>query len=141
MSGSDETTWGPNLYAYLERWWARQGTNANAWSYTHGIQGPTVSRWQSGTAPSLQAMRQVADALGVPLVDVLVAAGVIDKRELSRETVELSPCTVDAALVSDPSLTDLQRRTLSDMLSALREVETGRTSEARGRQRSQRRAR
>jgi hypothetical protein len=138
---SQAETWGPNLHAYLEKWWQRLGTNSNAWSYANGIQGPTVSRWKSGTVPSLQAMLTVANALGVSMFDVLVAAGVVDKRELGREVVEPGPCTVDAALKTDPSLTELQRRTLTEMLAAIREVESGETGEVRGRAQSRQRQR
>ena len=121
--------WGPNLYAYLERYWRANGTNANAWTDAHpGIQGPTVSRWRTGTVPSLQAMRAVADALAVSMCDVLTAAGVIDAKEHGRKPVEPAEPNIDAAIANDPTLTDLERRTLRDILDAIRAVESGRSS-------------
>ena len=129
-----ESEWGPNLYRYLERHWRAQGTNANAWTYAHpGVQGPTVSRWQRGTIPSLPAMRAVADALEVPMADVLVAAGVMDKRELGREPATPPEPDIDAAIAGDPTLSDLARRTLRDILAGIRSVERGDTERSRGR--------
>ena len=79
-------------------------------------------------------MRSVADALGVPAIDVLIAAGVVDPAEAKRKPVAPpADVSVDAAIENDTSLTDLQRRTLRDILRSLREVEGGRSSRARGR--------
>lgn len=126
--------WGPNLYAYLERHWRAAGTNANAWTDKNpGIQGPTVSRWRTGTAPSLLNMRAVADALGVPMVEVLAAAGVIDPKETGRKVDLPADPNIDAAIANDPSLSELQRRTLRDMLAAMRRVESGEVERVRGR--------
>lgn len=126
--------WGPNLYAYLERYWRALGTNANAWANEHpAIQGPTVSRWRTGTEPSLHAFLAVADALGVPRVDVLAAVGVIDKREIGREAAAPPEPDIDAAIASDPSLSPFARDTLRGILAHLRAVESGESEHARGR--------
>lgn len=126
--------YGPRLHAYLEQHWHAEGTNANAWVNQHpAIQGPTVSRWKTGSVPSLANMRAVADALGVPMIDVLIAAGVLDGDELNREPVAPATPSVDVAIEVDPNLTDLQRRTLRDILASLRAVEAGQTERKRGR--------
>lgn len=127
MSNDDGSSYGPNLYAYLESYWRAHGTNQNAWCDAHpGIQAPTVSRWRTGTEPRLAAFRAVADALGYPVLDVLVAAGVITEAEAGGHTatVATSP-TVDVALKVDQSLTSAQRGILRDMLSAMRDVSAG----------------
>lgn len=136
MSTVSPDDYGPRLYAYLETHWRAQGTNANAWVNQHpGIQGPTVSRWRNGSVPSLANMRAVADALGVSMLDVLTAAGVVDERDAKRAPATPAPPSIDAAIAGDPNLTDLQRRTLGDILASLREVEGGRATRRRGRTR------
>lgn len=132
MSNTDPAEYGPRLYSYLERHWHALGTNANAWAGQHpAIQGPTVSRWKAGSIPSLPAMRAVADALGVTMLDVLVASGVVDPKDAKRELREPPPPSIDAAIAKDPELTDLQRRTLGDILESLRAVEGGQASRRR----------
>lgn len=135
MTTADPAEWGPRLYEYLERHWKALGTNANAWTDANpGIQGPTVSRWRTGTVPSLQAMRAVADALGVPMVDVMIAAGVIDRSELDREPAAAPPePDIDAAIAGDRRLSPLARNTLRDILASIRKVEAGEAESARGR--------
>jgi hypothetical protein len=81
-------------------------------------------------------MRAVADALGVSMLDVLVAAGVVDPKDAKREATVPPPPSIDAAIANDPALTDLQRRTLRDILDALRKVETGDAKRVRARTRT-----
>lgn len=124
---TDSREWGPRLYAYLEDYWREQGTNANAWTAQHpGVQGPTVSRWKVGAVvPSLQAMQAVADALGVTMLDVLIAAGVVDVGEVGRDAARAVVPDIDSAIAADPALADWQRRNLREFLDALRRVEAG----------------
>ena len=118
--------WGPNLYAYLEAYWRANGTNANAWSGAHvGIEAPTLSRWRGGSVPSLTTMRTVADALGLSMLDILLIAGIVDASEATGQPPTPPVLSVDAAIKSDPDLTPFQRKTLADILDALRRVESG----------------
>lgn len=122
----DESEYGPRLYAYLEQHWRALGTNANQWTGLHpDLQGPTVSRWRTGSVPKIAAMRAVADALGVSLVDVLVAAGVLDKREVGRDAAAPPAPTIDAAIANDPTLHPRLRQTLRDLVDAWRSVDSG----------------
>lgn len=124
MANTDPAQWGPALYSYLEAHWRAAGTNANAWAGSHpGVEGPTLSRWKSGDAtPTLPRMVTIADALGVPLLDVLIGAGIVDRRDVGRDAARPAAPSIDAAIEHDPGLTALQRRTLRDMLAAMREV-------------------
>lgn len=120
--------WGPNLYAWLDAYWRSHNTNANAWADAHpGIQGATLSRWRSGTVPSLQAMRLVADAVDRPLVDVLTVAGAIRPGEAGDRPAPVTPeaPSIDVAIAQDPTLSPLARQTLGDILAAIRGVEGG----------------
>lgn len=127
---NDETQqgYGPSLYAYLSEYWRAHDTNQNAWCDQHpGIQAPTVSRWRTGTEPRLSALRDVADALGRPLLEILVAAGILTPEEAGGYVVPAPEVpSIDAAIKLDPNLSDLQRRTLRDILKSLRDVESGR---------------
>lgn len=116
--------WGPRLYTWLEAYWRANDTNANAWADANpGIQGATLSRWKTGTVPSLPAMRAVADAAGISLVDVLGIAGALRPGEAEHEPpVPVAP-SVDVAIAQDPELSPLARKTLRDMLAAIREAE------------------
>lgn len=132
MTNVDESEYGPRLYAYLEQHWRALGTNANQWTGQHPeLQGPTVSRWRTGSVPKVAAMRAVADALGVSLVDVLVAAGVLDKREVGRDAATPPAPTIDAAIANDPSLHPRLRQTLRDLVDAWRSVDGGQSERVR----------
>jgi hypothetical protein len=128
---ADAEQWGPRLHAWLEAYWRANNTNANAWTDSHpGIQGATVSRWKSGTVPSLQAMRSVADALGISIVEVLKIAGVVREGEDGHgEVIVPAPPSIDVAIAQDESLSPLARKTLRDILAAIRAVERGESSE------------
>lgn len=131
---ADSAQWGPNLYAWLETYWRAHGTNANAWSDAHpGVSGATISRWKTGTVPGLTAMRAVADALGMSLVDVLTVAGVIREGETgARHVPDPELPSIDLAIDTDPTLSDPARDALRGVLNGIRRVESGRADEVRG---------
>ena len=127
MPASDPSTWGPNLYRYLERHWVARNTNATAWADIHpGVRAPTLYRWGGGTVPRLESLPPVAEALGVWMLDILFAAGVIDADEAKRAPVAAPPVpNIDIAIKYDPNLSDFERSKLREMRDALRSVETG----------------
>lgn len=122
---NDPTEYGPRLYAYLEAFWRANNTTANAWCDQHpGIHGPTLHRWRNGAEPKLSGCRAVADALGVSLVDLLLASGVIRKDETEgRDPVHFAPPSLDAALKHDESVSPRLRGILRDMVKQYREAE------------------
>jgi transcriptional regulator with XRE-family HTH domain len=126
-----EVDHGAALYAYLSAYWRAHGTNQNAWCDAHpGIQAPTVSRWARGTEPSLSALRKVADALGISMLDILIAADVITEAELDRPApaAPAAPSFLDAVRL-DPDLTDREREIYPEMRAAFAAVTTGRADE------------
>lgn len=131
MSNDDAGSYGPNLYAYLAEHWRALGTNQNAWCDAHpGIHAPTVSRWRTGTEPRLPAFRTIAEALGVPVVDVLVAAGVLQPDEVGGRTpAQPTTATLDLALRTDPDLSVGLRKAVRDIVRAWRTIEAGEADE------------
>ncbi|HET8581732.1 MAG TPA: helix-turn-helix transcriptional regulator [Jatrophihabitans sp.] len=128
---NDTAQHGPALYAYLADYWRTNGTNQNAWCDQHpGIHAPTVSRWRNGTEPRLSAFRAVADALGVSILDVLQAAGVITAAEAKGRTVapHAAP-SLDVALERDETVPASARRAIAEMLRAIRDVESGKAAQ------------
>lgn len=127
MTTLDTRTWGPSLYAWLEDYWHEQGITANMWASSHaGIQGGTVSRWRTGDiVPSLPAMVAVAEALDVPVLDVLIAAGVVTQEDVGRDATRAVTPSLDAAIAADPTLEDWQRRNLREFADAMRDVARG----------------
>jgi hypothetical protein len=129
---SNDSEHGPALYAFLEAEWAALGTNQNAWSWQHGLQGPTVSRWARGTEPSFAAMRAVAHALGRPMLDVLVAAKMITEDEAGGVTTGPTAApSIDVAIERDPTLTDWEREQLRSFRGALHAVEARTVAESK----------
>jgi hypothetical protein len=68
-------------------------------------------------------MRAVADAAGVSLVDVLAIAGALRNGEATSEPPVPAPPSIDVAIAQDPDLSPLARKTLRDLLGAIREAE------------------
>jgi len=137
---TDISEWGPRLYAYLERHWTAEGATANRWAYAHGIQGASISRWKTGdVTPSLERMVDVAAALDVTVLDVLIAAGVVDEADAKRPASLPVPPSIDAAIAHDPDLSPELRRSLRDFVAAWRRVDAREVEEVRSAPRKARR--
>src|SRR5690348_10102822 len=95
---------GPVLYAWMQEKWLAMGTTAEAWCRTHGIPPSTVSRWQTGVEPRIDAIRLVAAGFGLPVIAVL--AKMLTEEEAAGLEVSSRPPSIDTAIDSDPSLTD-----------------------------------
>lgn len=126
--------WGPRLAAYIETHLASDALTPNAWADRKpGISGADITRWRQGTEPSLPKLVVVADALGVSLLDVLTASGVIGADELGREPVTPAVPSVDASLTHDPSIHNDDRARLRDIVDAFRAVRSGQAAVVRRR--------
>lgn len=127
MTQTDPASWGPNLYAYLETYWAAHGTNANAWSDKHpGIQSATISRWQGGSIPSLPVMQRVADALNVTVLDLLVVAGIVSAADIGRGPSTPPVPATETVLANAADLEPWQRDGLTGLLAAMRDAHSAR---------------
>ncbi len=121
--------WGPRLYAYLERYWATHDTNRNAWSGVHaGVEPVTLYGWKKGNIPSLTTMQAVATALGATMLDLLIVAGVVDKKEVGHDAASPEAPSIDDAIRLDPTLSAAQRRDLTEVLQGMREYAALRAS-------------
>lgn len=125
---NDTTGFGPALYRYLQAYWTAKGTNQNAWCDEHpGLHAPTVGRWRNGSEPKLNALRKVAEALGEPVIQILVAAEVLTPEEAHGIEAHPYTPTFDDAVRSDPTLTDRERELYPQMREAFRAVQAGET--------------
>jgi hypothetical protein len=109
-----EQSYGRELYNLVEKAWKSQGLVCNSWCDAHpGLSGPTVSRWRSkGHAPQLDKIRLVADALGMGMLELLVAIGVVTDAEASGPTKTIKVWSFDEALCNDPTLTDPREKAI-----------------------------
>lgn len=67
---------------YLEQTMARLGMDAEQFAEACGLGPSVVFRWQrAGFVPNIGNARKFAEVAGVPLLEVLVAAGQISEQE------------------------------------------------------------
>lgn len=93
---------------YIERHLVPYDRNVAALAAKAGLQRSIVSQWvNKGTQPSLENARKFANGVGVPLLQVLVAAGLITEEEAKLRAA----APPDAGKLSNEELVDeLQRR-------------------------------
>ncbi|UZG58239.1 helix-turn-helix domain-containing protein [Rhodococcus opacus] len=90
------TRWGDFLTGHMKA----RGWNQAQLAGAVGVDGATVSNWINKTAkPKLEKVQPIATALGVPVVEVLVATELISEDELSVTRV-----VPDPDLLSDEEL-------------------------------------
>lgn len=116
------------------------GITRGQWCREVGLSDSTVSRWRTDTEPNLMNMKVVADGLGRPLIDILIAAGYLDPKDVRGRTVtpRVQPDAI-TAIQSDPTLTEIERDTLLQMLAAMRQVASGATGRSEIHRRATRR--
>lgn len=66
---------------YLEQTMARLGMDAEGFAGACGLSPSVVFRWRLGYVPDIGNARKFAEVAGVPLLEVLVAAGRISEQE------------------------------------------------------------
>lgn len=89
----------------------QRGGGRKALADTLGVSASTVGRWLNGeTVPSPELFESIADALGVPVRDMLVETGIISAKALTknhRTEVASAPITptqaADALGITDPA--------------------------------------
>lgn len=122
MSNDDAHTYGPALYAFLEGKWTAAGQTRNAYLLQRGMNAATISRWAEGMEPKLSVLRTIAEVTETPILEVLVAVGVLSADEAA---VEVLPPSLDAALQADPSISVLERRLLHEIHESFARAEIG----------------
>lgn len=93
-----------------------------------GVADATVSRWKEGGAqPQVDVCRRLATVLGVPVLEVLVAAGHLTRSEAQLKDVrglpDLPPVSAREALIGDDSLDDDVRAVLLAAYDAAQRTE------------------
>ena len=88
----------------------------------HGLDPAQISKWKSGSTPSLEQLRLVADALGETLGTVLVAGGFGTAKDFTVSNTPPTPPPppdIGRAIKFDPDLDDVERATLAHVWAAL----------------------
>ena len=90
-----------------------------------------VGRWLAGTgqSPTIGKLRPVARLLGIPLADMMVAAGLVEPHEVNLDAVPNppEPLTVEDRIRADPRIREDRKELLIQFLETLTEEHTGRT--------------
>jgi hypothetical protein len=102
---------GPRLMRFVDAELAARGMTANGLSVAHGIGRAQFGRWRAGIQPRVDAVVEVAVALGVPPLDLLaVMIGVEQENEVGVESLtmtelaRLATCRVRLAVSGCPDM-------------------------------------
>ena len=83
-----------------------------------GVSNPYLSQIERGLRkPSAEVLQQIAKALRISAEALYVRAGILEARESDRSDGDRS---VAEALLSDPSITERQKRALLDIYESFR---------------------
>lgn len=82
-----------------------------------------LTRWKTGSQPTVDSLRKLSHLTGVPIVDLLVAAGHLEPDEVQANPVTLvsntdHPADVRTAIESDDTLSAGTKRHLLAILDA-----------------------
>jgi hypothetical protein len=119
------------LYAFLEKEWAAMKTGPYAWCREVGIADPTVFRWKQGVEPDMRSLRRVAEALGRPVLEILIAVRYVSVAEANGHVVAPPPSySVLEALERDQSISDDVREVLRQVYDSVMAIESGAAKKA-----------
>lgn len=123
--------YGPALAAWIDT--LRGEQSVRSFASERGLDDARIAAWRTGQTPRMEQLRQVADALGVHLGDVLVAAHLADPSELvvSAPRSEPPPPGIDEAIERDPDLSDGEREILRAARKVARDAVRGRNARTR----------
>jgi len=117
---------GQELHHFLQREWAAQGTTRGAWCRASGFADTTLVRWSQGTSePDTRTLRQIADALGKSLIDIMLEAKYITPEEAKDLVFQRADPNLEEAIRLDPSLSDAHREAHRKLFQAFRAAEQG----------------
>jgi len=101
---------GPRLMRFVDAELAARGMTANGLSVAHGIGGAQWGRWRAGIQPRVDAVVEVAVALGVPPLDLLAVMIGTEQEEAVVESLtvtelaRLATCRIRLAVSGCPDL-------------------------------------
>lgn len=113
------------LYAFLEKEWDAMKIAPTRWCREAGIADPTVYRWKHGVEPDMKSIRRVAEALGRPVLDVLVAAGYVSSEEANGHIPGPRSYDLREALRLDENFSPAIREALAQTLDGMLAIEAG----------------
>lgn len=117
--------YGPALMVYVDAELAARGVTPTSFAVQHGIHIAQFGRWRGGIMPGLDAITELADALGKPPLELLaLTIGVVQDGDPGAPT-HSAPPTIAAALALDPDLTEQERKLLQGVLASLRDFREG----------------
>lgn len=92
-----------------------------------GLSESAISKWRADMAtPTIPILRQLEPTLGVPLLELVVAAGHLTWQEARLDGPIGPPEPIDVdALLAKSELSEVDRKTLADELQRLRALNTG----------------
>lgn len=116
---------GPALVAWFDEEMKTMPDNAdgkltyNSWSQKHGLAAGNFGRWKNGMEPTVERMSELADALGRPFVDILVAARVLTEDEIGIEPVRHSTILTPEEAIEMSNLNPKIKESLLGLLDQL----------------------
>lgn len=123
-------TYGPALMAYVDAELAARRVAPTAFATQHGIAPSQFGRWRSGQhVPGIDAVVNLALALGIPPIELLALTIGAVEPGAEGAPAQSQPPTIDAAIALDPGLSDDLRRSLADIVAAMRRFQAGDSDE------------
>lgn len=116
------------LYAFIETEWIKQGLKGpTPWARLNGFSVVTMLNWRDkGGDVDMRMIRQVAEALHRPVIDVLIAAKYVTVDEAGGYEVPEREYDLLDAIRLDTSLSDAEREALRQVHDAFALVSSGR---------------
>lgn len=112
---------------------SRFGGNQSSLAQALGVSGSTVTRWIDGATPTIGALRAMHEALEIPKVELLVAAGALDDGD--DITITSAPAIVQdvvEAIRRDGRLLDEAKQHFLNQYELLLRVAPAKPSDRRG---------
>lgn len=119
------------LYSFLQKEWDAMKIAPTTWCRQVGIADPTVYRWRQGVEPDMRSLKRVAEALGRPVLDILVAAEYVTPEEAKGHIATPRSYDVLEAIRLDQSISDNCREAMRQVYDAFALVESGRAKRVR----------
>lgn len=80
-------------------------TRASDLAKASGVKHPVISRWMDGTSlPDVASLRRLVKPLGVPLLELMVAAGHLSPQEANMKAAPRKPVPPDVTKLTDDEL-------------------------------------
>lgn len=95
----------PRLIAWIQRRIAPE--TLQSFGERTGITASQFSRWKKGAhTPNIDSLRRVAEGLDVPLLQVLVTAGILTEEETAADLPDLGPSQLrpEDLVLMDPNI-------------------------------------